>query len=180
MHFNVLPVVRERNGFTRAYRVDELVAFPGDKAVQVVGSVRFVKTDKGIWVTAKFQSQVDIECGRCLDEYGQLVDVTIDEEAIPKLDTVAGVSPVDDLEVEDHLSIDENYGLDMTESTRQFIELGLPMQPLCRPDCKGLCSTCGVNRNRESCTCDHIQRDSKWGSLLDMVPTNETFEISKN
>jgi uncharacterized protein len=180
MHFNVSEIVRERGGFTRAYRVDESVVFTDDEKVQVTGSVRFVRTDKGVWVTAKLRSHVDTECGRCLDEYGHLVDVTIDEEAIPKSDSVNSVRLVEDYGVEERLVIDEDHALDLSESTRQYMALGLPMQPLCRPDCKGLCSTCGVNRNREACTCDQIQRDSRWGPLLDLVTANETFEISKN
>jgi uncharacterized protein len=180
MHFNVSEIVRERSGFAHAYRVDESVVFTDDEKIQVIGSVRFVRTDNGVWVTAKLQSQVDTECGRCLDEYGHLVDVTIDEEAVPESDSVNSVRLVEDYGVEEQLVIDEDHVLDLSESTRQYIALGLPMQPLCRPDCKGLCSTCGVNRNREACTCDQIQRDNRWGALLDLVSANETFEISKN
>jgi len=134
MHFNVSEIVRERGGFTRAYRVDESVVFTDDEKVQVTGSVRFVRTDKGVWVTAKLRSHVDTECGRCLDEYGHLVDVTIDEEAIPKSDSVNSVRLVEDYGVEERLVIDEDHALDLSESTRQYMALGLPMQPLCRPD----------------------------------------------
>jgi uncharacterized protein len=36
---------------------------------------------------------------------------------------------------------------------REQFYLALPMKPLCREDCKGLCPICGVNRNRETCSC---------------------------
>ena len=120
------------------------------------------------------------ECGRCLDEYTQRIDLTIDEEAVPKLDPVTGVGLLTDDGMEQRLVIDKEQILHLTESTRQYIALGLPMQPLCKADCKGLCSTCGVNRNHERCTCHQVQRDSRWGALLAMMPVSGTMETSKN
>ena len=150
------------------------------EVVRVRGSVQFVKTDQGIWVTAQMDSQVDSECCRCLDEYSQGVHITIDEEAVPKLGPATGMRALDDYELQERLVIDENYVLDLTEPTRQFLALGLPMKLVCREDCQGLCATCGINRNHEVCTCDRVESDAKWGVLLDLIPSMETSEISKN
>jgi uncharacterized protein len=40
----------------------------------------------------------------------------------------------------------------------------LPMAPLCRDDCQGLCASCGVNRNEEQCSCV-APLDPRWASL---------------
>jgi len=180
MHFNVSQFTRELSGFAKRYEVDEWIALVDEDRVRVSGTVRFVKTSQGIWVTARIHSAIVSECGRCLDEYTQPVDVRIEEEAVPKRDFVTGTKLLGDQEVDQRLMIDEDYTLELTEATRQYIALELPLQPLCMADCKGLCATCGVNRNREDCTCDQVQRDSRWGALLDMMPAIETIETSKN
>ena len=179
MHFNVSQLVRETSGSTREHEVEDYVTFRGD-LIEVRGSVLFVRTDKSVWVTALLNTQVESDCGRCLDPYVQSVEITVDEEAIPRRDPVKGVRFLDNLDPEENLVIDEDNILDLTETARQYISLGLPMRPLCNTDCAGLCVTCGVNRNDESCACDRVQRDSRWGTLLDALPPIETMNLSKN
>jgi uncharacterized protein len=45
--------------------------------------------------------------------------------------------------------IDETHKLDLADAMREYALLALPMLPLCREDCKGLCPECGVNLNDE-------------------------------
>jgi len=47
----------------------------------------------------------------------------------------------------------KNDTIDLGEIMRDEFYLAVPMKPLCRPDCRGLCAVCGVNRNRETCSC---------------------------
>jgi uncharacterized protein len=179
MHFNVSQLVRETSGSTREHRVEDHVTFRGN-LIEVRGRVRLVRTDKGVWVTAPLNTEVDSECGRCLDPYIQAVEITIDEEAIPRFDPISGIRLLDDVDPVESLIIDEDQVLDLIEAARQYISLGLPMRPLCRADCPGICAGCGVNRNHEQCTCVHDQRDSRWGPLLDAMPSIETMNLSKN
>ena len=43
--------------------------------------------------------------------------------------------------------------LDLGEMIREQLFLSVPLKRLCREDCRGLCPTCGVNRNRTPCDC---------------------------
>ena len=43
--------------------------------------------------------------------------------------------------------------LDLGEVVREQVLLGLPLKPLCREDCQGLCPRCGKNRNAGPCGC---------------------------
>jgi uncharacterized protein len=45
------------------------------------------------------------------------------------------------------------------------IQLSIPMKPLCDDNCLGLCPQCGVNRNRETCSCQASIADERWGAL---------------
>jgi uncharacterized protein len=64
---------------------------------------------------------------------------------------------------------DETYPLeddivDLEPLVRDAVLLDLPLAPLCRPDCRGLCPNCGANRNEEPCACE-APRDPRWGAL---------------
>jgi uncharacterized protein len=67
----------------------------------------------------------------------------------------------DDLEsdVYDHDQID----LDALVETEAA--LGLSMKPLCREDCRGLCPSCGANRNLAPCSCAPSSKDPRWAAL---------------
>jgi uncharacterized protein len=45
------------------------------------------------------------------------------------------------------------------------LQLNIPMKPLCRPDCKGLCPVCGADRNVTACSCAAPAGDVRWAAL---------------
>ncbi|MDO4732926.1 MAG: DUF177 domain-containing protein [Bacillota bacterium] len=49
------------------------------------------------------------------------------------------------------------------------IFFSLPMQPLCREDCRGLCPHCGINLNENSCSCREEEIDPRWEKLKDLL-----------
>ena len=55
------------------------------------------------------------------------------------------------------------------ELVREQFQLVLPMKPLCRDDCKGLCSECGTNLNRDTCTCSHKWEDQRLAALRGLL-----------
>jgi len=65
----------------------------------------------------------------------------------------------------DAFTVDDQNELDLSEAVRQYREVSLEMQPLCRLDCRGLCPSCGVDRNVEVCDCDKDTIDSRWAGL---------------
>jgi len=55
--------------------------------------------------------------------------------------------------------------LDLRPVVRELVLLDAPSTPLCRPDCAGLCPTCGVDRNEQSCGCEPPPVDPRWSAL---------------
>ncbi len=55
--------------------------------------------------------------------------------------------------------------LDMSSAVREELVLALDRYVVCGPDCRGLCPTCGVNRNNDSCPCKVEEADPRWESL---------------
>jgi uncharacterized protein len=63
--------------------------------------------------------------------------------------------------------------LDLAPLVRELVLLDAPATPLCRPDCAGLCPTCGVNRNESPCGCAPAPADPRWeglSGLKDLLP----------
>lgn len=58
--------------------------------------------------------------------------------------------------------------LDLEPMVREVLLLDAPLVPLCRPDCQGLCPTCGVDRNTEACGCTDEVVDPRWSALDDL------------
>jgi uncharacterized protein len=88
----------------------------------------------------------------------------IEEEYFPITDVVSGASS--SLPEEPScFTIDEHHILDLTEAIRQYALLAMPMKPLCRGDCAGLCPNCGHNLNQGPCDCLPQEADPRWSEL---------------
>jgi hypothetical protein len=67
----------------------------------------------------------------------------------------------------------EGDQLDLQPMVRELVLLDTPSTPLCRPDCAGLCPTCGVNHNDTACDCAPPPADPRWAGLAgltDLLP----------
>jgi uncharacterized protein len=74
-------------------------------------------------------------------------------------------------------NIDANHMMDLTEPVRQALLVALPMKPLCREDCQGICPQCGANRNEVHCEHSEESTDDRWSGLralrIDDFPATE-------
>jgi uncharacterized protein len=59
----------------------------------------------------------------------------------------------------------EGEMLDLAPLVRELVLLDAPTAPLCRPDCAGLCPTCGTDRNLAPCDCAPPSADPRWDGL---------------
>jgi uncharacterized protein len=59
----------------------------------------------------------------------------------------------------------EGHEIDLGSFLREVMTLALPLQPLCREDCRGLCPGCGADRNAGSCGCDQQRAKTPFAAL---------------
>ena len=152
---NVSQLLKSPLGTTRKYDVDEQVNI-GEETPHVRGEVTLLKTNRGILVTGRLETDIELTCSRCLSLFRQPVTLEIEEEYFPTIDILTGTAvsvPEDDPGA---FTIDQNNIIDLTEAIRQYALLAIPMKPLCREDCAGLCPTCGTNLNVKSCSCPPV------------------------
>ncbi len=175
MHFNVSGLLQEQSGAARGYQIDDEPVSVDDAEIRrVSGSVRLLRTDLGIWVSALLDSSALCACSRCLAECTQPVRITLEEEALAEGVLEGSAAP------SDGLSVDDNNILDMTEVVRQYFALGMPMNPVCRDGCKGICPACGINLNVSRCGCSIQTRDTRWAPLLELSASLKQTEVRAN
>jgi uncharacterized protein len=133
---------------TEAGRLAHAYGDPGWRLDRVDVTVR--PEGRDVRVHGFLTATVERTCGRCLEAFSAPVRADLDVRAVPRPSQADSVElAADDLDV-------DFYDADLLDLGR-LIEaetaLALPMKPLCRPDCRGLCPTCGANRNVTACAC---------------------------
>jgi uncharacterized protein len=69
--------------------------------------------------------------------------------------------------------IDGHHEIDLAEAVREHVLLNLPLRPLCRPDCAGLCPVCGKNLNQGPCGGHDEQADERLAVLATLLPAGQ-------
>jgi len=157
--------------------VGDIIDIVGSNS-RVDGEVRLMRTDQGILVKGTLHAEVELSCSRCLNLFDCPLTLRIEEEYFPTTDVVTGVSlpPPDE---PDCFTIDEHNLLDLTEAVRQYALIAIPMKPLCREDCAGLCTRCGCNLNQGPCNCPPEPADPRWAELSKLVSANHQASINE-
>ncbi len=174
MLINVSTLLTEPVGHARRLRAERERCWVPEEAFEqeVTGEVRLIRSERGVLVMATFDlAPVTLECGRCLEPFQTPMHLDFDEEYVLPRDPVTGTAPERD---EDDFLIDERRHLDLSEAVRQYEQSALPIQPICRPDCRGLCPTCGRNLNLETCACLPVGRNDPWGALRSLAERLQT------
>lgn len=105
------------------------------------GRAHISRTSQGLLVEAKFSGNLLQECVRCLDEFHQPLSANFTELFSFRYRR----------NVEAELFVPEDGHIDLAALARDYLLLEQPIKPICRPDCKGLCSYCGANLNETVC-----------------------------
>ena len=168
MNYNVAQLLKEPVGSHRSFSLGEPLVDPDPLAQRVAGSGRMVRTHQGIWVQANITVTVAQDCSRCLTDFNRPLGVELDEEYLPQRDVKTGrrlASPED----WSGLYIGDDHVLGLSEAIRQSAISTLPLKPLCRPDCHGICDRCGMDRNQSECDCRALAIDPRWAVLRSLI-----------
>jgi uncharacterized metal-binding protein YceD (DUF177 family) len=77
------------------------------------------------------------------------------------------------LEQEGSILYHDGLEVDLSEPLREAVILEVPQVVLCRPDCKGLCPTCGADRNEGACGCSPVEGDPRWDALKQLKDSSQ-------
>ena len=143
--------------------------------VQVTGRADLIVEHRGpkefvedIRLRAHFAGRFELLCARCLEPVEQELAGDFDLIFRPVgVDAASGEHAISEDETE--IGYYEESGLRLEDAVREQVLLGLPGRTLCSEDCKGLCPSCGVNRNTTVCDCSEKPSDPRWNALAGLA-----------
>ncbi|CAN5730843.1 DUF177 domain-containing protein [soil metagenome] len=123
--------------------------------VPVGVALRAESVVEGILVTGRVEGRAALECARCLSERRAPVTLEVCELYVTPERRVAD---------EDAYAL-TGTDMELEPMLRDALALALPLHPLCRDDCKGLCARCGRDLNDGWCDCREEETDPRWAAL---------------
>ena len=149
------------------------ISLPDDlgQGFQTTGPARVqaTMTNTGRFLHAEGRIELGLraECVRCLKEFGLLLTVPFAQDYLSP-----GESVIDEESVNDFTPLTGEV-LDLDPAVSEAVFLALPMKPLCREDCLGLCVQCGQNLNEGQCGCDKGSGHPGLAALARLLPEKE-------
>ncbi len=161
LRLNVGFIVTNEVGYSHEFPFDyEKIQVADDLTLRdFTGSAHFGRTPQGLILTGRFQARLDLECVRCLRAFEQAIGWDMTE--------LYAFSPKSESESE--LLLPEDAHIDLAPLVRDYALTEIPIQPLCKPDCKGLCPVCGQDRNQKDCGHRPDENNSPFAPLKDLL-----------
>jgi uncharacterized protein len=156
--------------------VKRVAPAPADLGVELIGvpegadldlDLRLESVSEGVLVSGTISGPVKGECGRCLREINDSVVVNVQELYAYENSTTDTTTDEDEVgRMQDDL-------IDLEPALRDAVVLTLPTNPLCREDCPGLCTECGVHWDDLPADHSHQQIDPRWAGLSQLTRKEE-------
>jgi uncharacterized protein len=161
LRLNVGFLLHQNVGFSRIFDFDGIDARLGDDLAleALTGSIRITRTAQGLLAHAELRASTTLTCGRCLELFEQGLHTSFDELFVYPPERAS----------EPMLAVPKTGLLDITSLLREYFILDIPIQPVCRTDCQGLCPECGNNRNLQACEHPQAPIDPRLAPLASLL-----------
>lgn len=169
MFLSIREMEQRRLGFDETFPPGE-VEFLDSKLrqvtpLQVAGSAELVSESLGDFrIKGRLSVEMEADCDRCLEPARLPIQADFDLYYEP-MNRLERAEEVQIRTREADVGFYEGEGLELKEILRERVLLALPMQRICREDCKGICPVCGQNRNQQDCGCQPKPVDNRWAAL---------------
>jgi len=129
--------------------------------------VKIKRAGRSVLITGKVQTTLRLQCVRCLKEFSYPLSTTF-ELTLHPLKEVPSEEETELGSEEMESSFFEGGEIHLSEIACEQIFLEIPYKPLCREECKGLCSVCGKDLNLSSCECVKEEWTSGFSALKNL------------
>ena len=169
MRYNVATLLQSPVGTTRTYEIAEDEFRADDLLVtELRGKVLLTRLRENVLLQGSLDAVATLECGRCLEPYQQPLHMDAELVFQPSVAILTG-EPLPPPEDDSVYMIDGHHVVDLEEAVREQVLLSLPLRPLCRPDCAGLCPICGQNLNNGPCSGHDQELDERLAVLASLL-----------
>ncbi len=161
LRLNVGFLLHQGAGTSREFEIDLPALQVGDELdlLFLRGILRLTRTGEGLYIEGPLESEIDLECDRCLTPLNQALAVELGE--LLYYPPRPGTDPSE--------SVPETGTLDLRPLVRDHLLLDMPMHTLCRKDCKGWCPECGGNLNETTCEHPETELDPRLAALKSLL-----------
>ncbi len=142
------------------------ISISGDIKIDphVKGRIDLFRSDEDVLLLGTVVGSMNLICSRCISEFSLVKEMNLD------LKFRVGGNESESRQTSDQHEQDimflEDAELDPAEIILQELLLEIPMKPLCREDCAGLCPKCGALKGSPECKCsDERDIDPRWEAL---------------
>jgi uncharacterized protein len=152
LRFNVGFLLNQPIGTNRDihFEYPEVTLKPDLRVTDFSGVARISRTPQGIFVQGEFRGTAPAECVRCLSEFEQPLHTKFDElYAFDKRSVT-----------ESGLILPEDANIDLEPLVRDYLLIEMPISPVCKTECRGLCPICGENLNEETAGHNHKEEEN--------------------
>lgn len=139
----------------------EVIRIPPGAPIEL--DARLESVAEGVFVSGHAGAELTGECARCLEPIEDTLTVDVMELfAYPGSATDESTEPDEISRVVDEM-------VDLEQMVRDAVLLALPLAPLCRPECQGLCPDCGDRWAELSPEHSHETLDPRWAALRERL-----------
>ena len=140
---------------------EALATIPAGESLDL--EVRLESVHEGILVSARVETTMHAECGRCLEPFTAPFEVVFQE--------LFAYTPTE----ADEYGVHGDH-VDLEPPLRDAVVLALPFQPVCRPDCAGLDPESGELRDAEAAAESAVPLDPRWAALSGLLADNNDVD----
>lgn len=148
--------------------VMEPVSITGDEAVfpdPLQVKAHLVNTGEGLLARVRVDGEALLHCSRCLEIFTFPLHVEFETQYREEGQGSPGKAEAEGLNLEYY----HGDTVDLEDEVRENLFLAIPMKPVCREACPGLCPRCGRNRSLDGeCGCENMEIDPRMASLKDL------------
>lgn len=141
------------------FDIDKIVLGGDFELMGLNGLVNIGRTPQGLVLQADFSARTSLICVRCLQEFSHELNWNFTE--LYAFDERS--------ETDSGLILPEDGHIDLAEMLRDYALLEIPISPICKQDCQGLCMECGQNLNEKDCGHKPAEPDSPFAKLKDLL-----------
>lgn len=141
-------------------------------ADKIRASLDITNCDTEIIIEGKINTLLILTCSRCLEPfvYNLSANLRLECRNLSRLHRPSEIEAEAKESDEIKYFVEEDNYLDITQEVKESVIVNLPMKPLCKPDCRGICPVCGKNRNYEDCSCQKEDIDPRLAILKNWQP----------
>ena len=170
MRLDLSHIRQPETDYEKVFQPADLASGDEDYRVTAPVDLRMVihKDHDRFRLVGTVKTELELQCSRCLEPFSLPVDREFDLRYLPAGAAEPEPDEDEETEVEDDdvaVTFYRDEQIDLNELLREQFYLALPMKPLCRDECKGLCPACGVNWNKGTCDCKQGWDDPRFAVL---------------